>query len=103
MSRRLGVIITAALLVSGAALADDAKEPATKSESQPKKKAKTKAKGKAKAKDKQAEAPPAEQAAPPAPEAEQEWWKTEPHVEGPKLVDLGNQIEIDLPAGFVLF
>ena len=25
-----------------------------------------------------------------------------PHIEGPKLVDLGNDIEIDLPAGMVL-
>src|SRR5689334_18384047 len=26
-----------------------------------------------------------------------------PHVEGPRHVDLGNEIEIDLPAGFVLY
>jgi uncharacterized membrane-anchored protein len=90
---RVGVIIAAALLVSGAALADQAKEPATRTGKQP---------AKAKANDKQAEAPPVveEPAEPPAEPAPEE--SEVPHIKGPKLVDLGNDIEIDLADGFAL-
>jgi uncharacterized membrane-anchored protein len=81
MLKRVGVIIAAVVFVSGA--------PAT-------------------AKGKQAEAPPVVEepvAEEPVaePGAEAAAMPDIPHLEGPKLVDLGHDIEIDLPEGFVLF
>jgi uncharacterized membrane-anchored protein len=52
--------------------------------------------------------PPAEEPAPPADDAERPLTPDEieaslpPHINGPKLVDLGHDIEIDLPAGMLL-
>src|SRR5262245_50641538 len=48
------------------------------------------------------EPPPVEQAAPEQPAPEQPVPELPPHVEGPKLVELGNHITIDLPAGMML-
>lgn len=102
MSKCLGVIMVAALLVSGTALADQDGKPATRAEATAKR-----------AEGKQAKAPPVveepvvEEVAADEPAGEPSEPGAEeaqiPHVPGPKLVDLGHEIEIDLPEGFVLF
>ena len=89
---RTGVIV-AMLALAGTAVAD--KTPAAK------KAAPAKADPKAKA------PPPAPNADDAAPaeggEDAPDPMMALPHVTGPKLVDLGNSVEIDLPAGFVLY
>jgi uncharacterized membrane-anchored protein len=85
MTRRLGVVLALCAL-AGVATADQAKPkkgaPAAKKEAAP---------------------PPADDPAPPADDgsaAADE--QMPPHIEGPKLVDIGNNTEVDLPAGLIL-
>src|SRR5438445_6013778 len=85
MTRRLGVLVALLALVSSAA-ADKAKKPDPKPE---------------------AKKPAAAEPAPPADDgtagsAAAVDSGLPPHIEGPKLVDLGNDTEIDLPAGMIL-
>lgn len=96
MTRRLGVLV-AMLALAGTAAAD--KTPAKKPAPAAKKDAaKDPAKGQASTDE---AAPAGDEAAPPAEESDP--YLKLPHVEGPKLVDLGFQSEIDLPAGFLLW
>jgi len=99
----MGVLVALfALMATASAQTEDTQDPAKPT---PAKKA-APAKKKPAAPKKKAPEPPPEE---PAVEAEHEPTPEEieaslpPHINGPKLVDLGNNIEIDLPAGLVLF
>ena len=97
MTRALGVFAVV-LAVSSPATAEKAKPSAPAKQSKADKAAKEKAAAK-QAEEEAAEAEAAEDAAPTPEEIEA---SLPPHIKGPKLVDLGYEIEIELPEGMIL-
>jgi uncharacterized membrane-anchored protein len=97
MTRALGVFVVLLSLATAASADKRAKKPTPKAEPAVKVDDKQQADEEAAADEAEAE----EDEAPLTPEEIEA--SLPPHIKGPKLVDLGHDIEIDLPAGMILY
>jgi uncharacterized membrane-anchored protein len=103
MTRRVGVLVVVLAVLATSAFGETVAPEKAQSKAAPTKKAAPKTGTKAPEAKKQE---PVEEPAPPAdaePTPEELEAALPPHINGPKLVDVGNNIEIDLPAGMILF